>query len=178
MPPAVTAMLRRWPTVDAFAGAYSPANLFGWALRIRDRCLLSTISPTMGMLSMGYGPDAAGGWLAEQLISVNGLFNLPVDRQLQAPQCIVAASVWVSAYPRLKASEVWVFLADWMGGLYGKKLFGAVDLTEMGDDLGLHLRRRYRAEDERDRSLERERRKRELFAPTSAQDADRELDTH
>lgn len=157
-PPAVAAMLARWPTIEEFRRKFSPTALFGWALRIRGRCLLTRVAPTLGMLAEGYGIEAASGWLAEQLINVNGLFNIPVDKQVQPSQCMVVASAWVSSHPSLKVSEVWVFLCDWMAGVYGKKLYGAIDLTEMGDDLARHIRSRRDAEYERRRVEERSRR--------------------
>ena len=96
-------------------------------------------SPTLGMISDVYGLTAAAGWLSMHLACVNNFFNIPTERQMSQEQLTATATTWVNAHPRLKASELWVFLSDWIGGAYGKKVYGAIDPTEMGADVEKYL---------------------------------------
>lgn len=91
------------------------------------------------MLADAYGTQAAALWLARHLNCVNGFFNIQAERLPDMAQLLATAVAWIGAFPRLKASELWVFLSDWVGGAYGKKIYGAIDPTEMGSDLAKHL---------------------------------------
>lgn len=140
--PAAVRMTTAWPTAEAFGLKWNASQLFQLALAKRDYCLLTENSPTLGTLAEGYGQQQAAAWLTSQLLNINGLFNIPTDKQVQPTQALVAAHAWINVHPRLKCSELWVFLTDWFGGVYGKKLYGTIDLTELGEDLNTHLRRR------------------------------------
>lgn len=133
------AMLRSYPTIDAFLRVYNPADCWKWSGTQRIKCMLTDKAPTLGMLSDAYGLQAAAVWLARHLNCLNGFFNIQAERLPDMAQLVATATSWVNSFPRLKASELWVFLSDWVGGAYGKKIFGAIDPTEMGADLGKYL---------------------------------------
>lgn len=163
--PASANLVGKWPTAEEFGRTWNAAQLYQWALSQRTRCQLTTDSPTLGTLAEGYGEQPAAAWLAAQLLNINGLFNIPVDRQIQHTQAIIVAQTWVVEYPRLKCSELWVFILGWFGGVYGKKLYGQVDLTELGADLNTYLHRR-------DQLAEEERKRRERAADQARRAAD------
>jgi hypothetical protein len=121
---------------------YSPANCFKWATTQREKCMLNGNAPTLGMLSEVYGLTAAAEWLTFHLACINNFFSIPADRQMSGEQLTAVSTTWINAHPRLKSSELWVFLSDWIGGAYGKKVFGAIDPTEMGADVEKYLEQR------------------------------------
>ena len=131
-----------------FAALYTPKNCLKWAVNSRRRCLLGT-APTVGQLSTIYGTDTVVAWMSSHLIAVNAMFNIPADRQLNMTQCMLVASSWINTYPTLKASELWVFLGDWLGGSWGKKSYGTIDPTEMGANLGEFIRNRQKVESDK-----------------------------
>lgn len=134
-PPAVVDMTRKWRNIDEFREKWSPANLNEWALTMEEKCLLSRKSPTLGMLETGYGIKAAMAWLAMQLMTANKLLGLTEERRLDSTQCMNLAAGIIKEYPCLKVSELWVFLRKWSTGGCGKKVYGAVDPTELGSDI-------------------------------------------
>jgi len=129
-------MTRKWRNVDEFSETWSPARLNEWALTMEQRCLLTRKSPTLGMLEAGYGIKAAMAWLAAQLMNSNKLLGLTVERRLDGTQCMNLAAGIIKEHPGLKVTELWVFLRKWTAGGCGKKVFGSVDPTELGSDLG------------------------------------------
>lgn len=98
------------------------------------------------MLSDVYGTDFAASWLASQFAHLNTILNLSPDRQLTPEQCEFMAAAWVETHGTLKISELWVFFLDYFGGRYGKKVFGGIDPTEMGDDIRHHITARRQVE--------------------------------
>lgn len=143
-----------------FAALYTPQNCLKWAVNSRRRCLLGT-APTVGQLATTYGTEPVVAWMASHLTAVNAMFNIPADRQLNMTQCMLVASSWINTYPTLKASELWVFFGDWLGGSWGKKSYGTIDPTEMGANLGEFIRNRQKVESDKARMLEAQRKARE-----------------
>lgn len=135
-------MMNKWRGIDQFSVTWSPSNLNEWALTREAQCMLSRTSPTLGMVEAGYGIKAAMSWLAMQLMHANKLLGLSVERRLDGTQCMNLAAGIIKEYPSLKVSELWVFLRKWSTGGCGKKVYGAVDPTELGDDIGKFIKDR------------------------------------
>lgn len=146
LPPAVVSMKNKYPSIDEFTETWKPAKLNKWAVEKTEHCMLTPNSPTMGMLDVGYGTKAAAGWLATQLMSMNQILGLSEASRLDGTQCLNLAIGIIKEHPGLKASELWVFLRKWSTGGYGKKKYGSVDPTELGDDIGKYIRERRDAE--------------------------------
>lgn len=103
-------------------------------------------APTLQMVADVHGAPFAAKWLAFQLSALVKTMRLAPDRAPSSENLLMVAESWVSAHPALKLSELWVFFQDWLGGRYGKKAFGGIDLTEMGADIDKHLAARRRQE--------------------------------
>lgn len=157
---ACQALRNQYPSMRDFAALYTPQNCLKWAINSRRRCLLGT-APTVGQLATTYGTEPVVAWMASHLTAVNTMFNLPADRQLNMTQCMLVASSWINTHPVLKASELWVFLGDWLGGRWGKKSYGAIDPTEMGANLGEFIRNRQKVESDKEQMAEAQRKARE-----------------
>ena len=139
-------LAKRYPSFQEFNDDYAPQKLVRWASSIPDKCMLSDKSPTIIMLADAFGSNIAVGWLSAQLLFINQFFNVPTDKQLQPNQCIAVASSILLNHPRLKCSEVWVFILQWIGGRFGKKAFGTLDPSELGSDIGKFIDKRIEME--------------------------------
>lgn len=154
-------MLDKYGSVERFGETWTPAKMNEWALTREEDCLLSPKSPTLGMVEAGYGIKAAVGWLAMQLMNANRLLGLSEARRLDGTQCMSLAAGIIKEWPSLKVSELWVFLRRWLTGGMGKKVYGAVDPTELGGDIGRFIARRREMEGRKRRKEETERAARE-----------------
>lgn len=161
LPLAVRAMMAKYRSIERFGETWSPAKMNEWALTREEDCMLSTKSPTLGMVETGYGIKAAVGWLAMQLLNANRLLGLSEERRLDGTQCMNLAAGIIKEWPSLKVSEIWVFLRKWLTGGLGKKVYGAIDPTELGSDIGKFIARRREMEDRKRRKEETERAARE-----------------
>lgn len=140
--PAVRGMLAKYGSIESFGATWKPAKMNEWALTQEEKCMLSTASPTLGMVEAGYGIKAAVGWLAMQLMSANQLLGLTEERRLDGTQSMSLAAGIIKEWPSLKVSELWVFLRRWLTGAFGKKVYGSIDPTEMGGDIGKFIAQR------------------------------------
>lgn len=142
--------------MDKFCETWKPAKMNEWAITKTNECMLSAESPTLGMVDAGYGIKAAAGWLAMQLMKANELLGLSEDGRLDGTQCLNLATGIIKERPSLKVSEIWVFLRKWSTGMYGKKKYGSIDPTELGDDIGKYIneRREIEASEMRRRATE------------------------
>lgn len=129
-----------------------------------ERALFGT-APTMTVVGLAYGPNAAEQWLLPQLHSVTefcGCRDKLSDRQMRELASMIAVE-----FGYLKVSEVMLFLYRLKSGRYGK-FYGAMDPMSVM----IALRQRFMAEraeaiDERERreaECERERHRRQVEA--------------
>lgn len=149
---------RRWFTANYTAGV-----LFRAAKRDELRCMMTDKAPTIGALAAQCGEEFAIGWLAGALNGINQMMQIPADRMMTAQQLGLLAMTWVHEYPRLKASELGVFLFRFFAGRYGQQYFGAFNPMAIGCALSDYLK-------ERDGTVFRARQK----AATAKSVADRE----
>lgn len=157
-------MMAKSPSIEEFSELWNPTQMNEWALTREEDCMLSTKSPTLCMVENGYGIKAAVGWLAMQLMNANRLLSLSEERRLDGTQCMNLAAGIIKEWPSLKVSEIWVFLRKWLTGALGKKVYGAIDTTELGSDIGKFIARRREMEVRRNRKEATEKAARESAA--------------
>lgn len=156
------------PTILHFSQKYNAASLLKWATNpaTRERCMTTRNAPTLGMLDMVYGWEAAVGWLRSAMSNINGYLNLTAEKEISESQLNLLAISWVSEYPQLKCSEVWVFLMKLFAGRYGQVVYGSVNPMAIGAALEKYLTER--------RALEYEQLQRERQAQREREDAEYE----
>lgn len=135
--PAKAESYRRW-----FTAKYTPAVLFRAARRDEMRCMATTKSPTIGGLAECLGEEFAMGWLVKALDGLNLMMQIPADRMMTPEQLSVVAMTWIHEYPRLKASELGVFLIRLLAGRYGQQFYGCFNPMALGNALASYLRER------------------------------------
>ena len=135
--PAKAERYRRW-----FTANYTPAVLLRAARRDELRCMATTKSPTIGGLAERLGEDYATGWLVKALDGLNLMMRIPAERMMTPEQLSIVAMSWIHEYPRLKASELGVFLIRLLAGRYGQQFFGCFNPMALGDALARYLRER------------------------------------
>ena len=135
--PAKAESYRRW-----FTANYTPAVLFRAARRDELRCMATTKSPTIGGLAESLGEEFAMGWLVKALDGLNLMMRIPADRMMTPEQLSVVAMTWLHEFPRLKASELGVFLIRLLAGRYGQQFYGCFNPMALGEALARYLRER------------------------------------
>ena len=135
--PAKAERYRRW-----FTANYTPAVLFRAARRDELRCMSTTKSPSIGGLAECLGEEFAMGWLVKTLDGLNLMLRIPADRMMSPEQLSVVAMTWVHEFPRLKASELGVFLIRLLAGRYGQQYYGSFNPMALGEALARYLRER------------------------------------
>lgn len=146
-----------------FAANYTPGVLFRAARGNELHCMTTDKAPTIGALATYCGEEFTVGWLARTLNGINQMMQVPADHMMTAQQLGMLAMTWVHEFPRLKASELGVFLFRLFAGRYGQQYYGAFNPMAIGVALADYLK-------ERDGIVFRERQK----AATAKAVADRE----
>lgn len=123
-------------------------------------------APTLGMLEEVYGWEQAVGWLRSAMSNINGYLNLTAEKEISEGQLNLLAISWVTEYPQLKCSEVWVFLMKLFAGRYGQIVYGSVNPMAIGAALEKYLTER--------RALEYEQLQKERQAQREKEDAEYE----
>lgn len=129
---------------DSFRRTYNAVDLIRWAQNpeTATRCMVTTKSPTIGALAVKYSHDVAVFWLVSVLSNINGYLQLDESRKMTKEQLSMMAVSWISEYPRLKCSEVWVFLLKLFAGRYGQLVYGSFNPMAIGVALSQYLKER------------------------------------
>lgn len=156
------------PTIRHFSQKYNAVALLRWATNpmTRGRCMTTRDAPTLGMLEEVYGWEQAVGWLRSAMSNINGYLNLTAEKEISEGQLNLLAISWVTEYPQLKCSEVWVFLMKLFAGRYGQIVYGSVNPMAIGAALEKYLTER--------RALEYEQLQKERQAQREKEDAEYE----
>lgn len=107
-----------------------------------ERALEST-APTLSAVREAYGRRAAESWLEIQLADLSEYCG--TREKMSVEQTEALARVILSQFPRLRVTDVMLFLVEYKGGKYGR-FFGTVDTLTIAASLRafadeLHRRR-------------------------------------
>lgn len=137
------------PTMVDFMRKFTLENLQKWALAPKlgnytgaEYCQVSQTAPTVGMLVDAYGFEDTAAFLTMHINAFIRQWGLPADRKPTESQLTVTALSWLSVYPHLKVTELWVFFFDIMAGKYGQLAYGTFELQSLGACLNVHLKNR------------------------------------
>lgn len=171
-------MLSKQPTFGAFIAKFSTANLRKWAtmptmtgttMSGRDYCMYAPTAPTVGMMEDAYGTEKTAAWIAGQIDLLLETFSYAADRKPTEDMLMAIGQAWLSTWPQLKVTEVWVFFNDLLGGVYGQTAYGRVELSTLGALLADHMRQRLA----RQARVDERRRTAELLAQRAQTEAER-----
>lgn len=171
-------MMGKLPTVGEFLAKFSTANLRKWAamptmtgttMSGRDYCMYAPTAPTVGMMEDAYGTEKAAAWIASQLLNLLDMYSYDTDRRPDKDALLGIGQAWLSTWPQLKVTEVWVFFNDLLGGVYGQTAYGRVELSTLGALLADHMRQRLA----RQARVDERRRTAKLLAERAKIEADR-----
>lgn len=129
---------------ESFRRTYNAVDLIKWAQNpeTATRCMVTTKAPTIGALAAKYSQDLAVFWLVSVLSNINGYLQLEESRKMTKEQMTMMAVSWICEYPRLKCSEVWVFLLKLFAGRYGQLVYGSFNPMAIGVALSQYLKER------------------------------------
>lgn len=133
----VKTMIERYGDSIQFFQIFSP-ELQLFVEREKERAYTGT-APTLACMVAGYGLKTTIVWLCEQIESVNCVSG--VRKKLTVEGIRKLASLILSHYPYLKASEVLLFFGRFRCSRYGK-FYGEVSPMVITDSLGDFLAER------------------------------------
>lgn len=137
---------QKYPSASVFYDTYSPQNCMKWAVMSKKRCLFGT-APKLKDVMLSYGIDKAVAWLNLHLLELLQITNNGNADKLEVRVLSMISYSWISQYPNLKVSELWVYFLEYISGKEGKKLYGSLDLTEIGSEIRIKLKLREKEEE-------------------------------
>lgn len=165
-------MMTVYPRFNDFVKKFSLSNLREWAtapslggMTGADYCQFSTTAPTLGMVSDAYGVDSVAGWLASHLNQFLITSAVNPDRKPSTETLMQVGRSWLTEWPQLKVTELWVFFNEVLAGRYGQLVYGGVEMSSLGAFLAKHMECRLSRQARLDaaRRAEVERKEREEF---------------
>lgn len=164
-------MFTDFPRFKDFVTKFNLTDLQKWAsapkilnFRGSDYCKFSKTAPTVGMMTDAYGATITAGWIGNHINHFLGMFGVPPEKKPTVDMLRTAGRAWLTAWPQLKATEIWVLFYDILAGKYGQVVFGWIELSTLGAYLSKHMETRLAQQSRIDQHERSERAKAELHA--------------
>lgn len=142
-------MYSNYPRFRDFTQKFNLGDLQKWAsapqmggMKGADYCKFAPSAPTIGMMADAYGVTVTAGWLGNHINHLLKMFSMPADKKPTVDMLRMAGVAWITAWPQLKVTEIWVFFFDVLAGKYGQVAYGCVELSTLGSYLSSHMEAR------------------------------------
>ncbi len=142
-------MYSDFPRFSDFTRKYNLGDLQRWAaapylggMTGAEYCMFAPGAPTVGMMADAYGAVATAGWIGNHINHLLKLFSLPAEKKPTVDMLRMAGLAWITSWPQLKVTEIWVFFFDILAGKYGQVAYGCVELSTLGSYLASHMETR------------------------------------
>ena len=133
--PAIQKLQNKFPTFREFSTRYNPSIWEGCS-RQPTRCI-SSDAPTLFDVNAAYGDGCSIAWLMAQLTAFQEKLN--VQHKMTSYEIETCAQTIFDHYHHLKTSEIMLFLARLLGGMYPVDWYGYVTPTKIITSLREHF---------------------------------------
>lgn len=139
-------MYSSYPRLSDFTRKFNLSDLQRWAsaphlcgMRGAEYCMFAPNAPTIGMMADAYGPIVTAGWLGNHINHLLQMFSMPAEKKPTVDMLRMTGLAWITSWPQLKITEIWVFFFDVISGKYGQVAYGCLELSSLGSYLSIHI---------------------------------------